>query len=78
MQEAWKHADNTIYLFCKYVNAGNYEFTVKPEDLDGVEDTKALLKLSLDLRSIGLTDRGIFRTISKILEQAPGWLLVRY
>ena len=78
MQEVWKHGNSTIYLICEYVNSGNYEFTAKPDDLFSVEDAKDLTKLSLNLRTIGLSDRKIFRAISKILEEAPGWFLARY
>lgn len=75
MQEVWKFHDHTIYLICEYVNKGNYVFTAKPADLDSAEAAKALTKLSLHLRTIGITDRGIFRTMPKILAEAPGWHL---
>lgn len=75
MQEVWKFHDHTVYLICEYVNKGNYVFTAKPADLDSAEAAKALTKLSLRLRTIGLTDRGIFRTMPKILAEAPGWHL---
>jgi len=75
MQNVWKHAESTIYLICEYVNNGNYEFTAKPADLDGVEAAKVLMKLSKHLRAIGLTDRAIFRVMPKILAEAPGWRL---
>lgn len=75
MQEVWKFHAQTVYIMCEYVNKGNYVFTAKPADLDSAEAAKALTKLSLELRSIGLTDRGIFRTMPKILAEAPGWYL---
>ena len=75
MQEVWKFHDQTIYLICEYVNKGNYVFTAKPANLDGAYAAKALTKLSLCLRTIGLTDRGIFRVMPKILSEAPGWYL---
>lgn len=75
MQEVWKHGASTIYLICEYVNNGNYEFTAKPADLDSAQAAKALMKLSSHLRRFGLTDRGIFRTMPKILAEAPGWHL---
>lgn len=75
MQEVWKFHDHTVYLICEYVNKGNYVFTAKPADLDSAEAAKALTKLSLRLRSIGITDRGIFRVMPKILAEAPGWRL---
>lgn len=75
MQEVWKFRDRTVYLICEYVNKGNYAFTVKPADLDSAEDAKALKKLAFELRTIGITDRGIFRAMPKILAEAPGWHL---
>lgn len=75
MQEVWKFHKHTVYLICEYVNKGNYVFTAKPADLDSTEAAKALTKLSLHLRTIGLTDRGIFRAMPKILAEAPGWYL---
>lgn len=75
MQEVWKFHDHTIYLICEYVNSGNYEFTAKPADLDSAQVAKALMKLSGQLRVLGLTDRSIFRVIPKILAVAPGWHL---
>lgn len=75
MQEVWKFHDHTIYLICEYVNKGKYVFTAKPADLDSAEAAKALTKLSSHLRAIGLTDRGIFRTMPKILAESPGWHL---
>lgn len=75
MQEVWKFHDHKVYLICEYVNEGNYAFTAKPADLDSAEAAKVLMKLSKDLRAIGLTDRGIFRTMPKILAGAPGWHL---
>lgn len=75
MQEAWKFHDHTVYLICEYVKKGKYVFTAIPADLDGAEAAKALMKLSFHLRNIGLTDRGIFRTMPKILAEAPGWNL---
>lgn len=73
MQEVWKHGESMIYLICEYVNSGNYAFTAKPADLDSAQDAKALMKLSSQLRMLGLTDRGIFRVMPKILAEAPGW-----
>lgn len=75
MQEVWKFHDHTVYLICEYVNKGNYVFTAKPADLDSSEAAKALTKLSLHLRTIGLTDRGIYRVMPKILSETPGWRL---
>lgn len=75
MQEVWKFHDHTVYLICEYVNKGKYVFTAKPEDLGSTEAAKALTKLALNLRTIGLTDRGIFRTMPKILAETPGWHL---
>lgn len=75
MQEVWKFHEHTVYLICEYVNKGNYVFTAKPADLDSAEAAKAITKLSLHLRTIGLTDRGIFTTMPKILAKAPGWHL---
>lgn len=75
MQEVWQFHDHTIYLICEYVNKGNYVFMAKPADLDSAEYAKDLTKLSSHLRTIGLTDRGIFRAMPKILAEAPGWHL---
>lgn len=75
MQEVWKYRECTVYLICEYVNKGNYVFTAKPADLDSAGAAKALMKLSSQLRTIGLTDRGIFRVMPKILAEAPGWYL---
>lgn len=75
MQEVWKFYEYTVYLMCEYVNKGNYVFTAKPADLHSAEAAKALTELSLHLRTIGLTDRGIFRAMPKILAEAPGWHL---
>lgn len=75
MQEVWQLHEYTVYLICEYVNKGNYVFTAKPADLDSAEAAKALMKLSKHLRAIGLTDRGIFRVMPKILAEAPGWHL---
>ena len=57
------------------MNKGNYVFTAKPADLDSTEAAKALTKLSLHSRTIGLTDRGIYRVMPKILAETPGWYL---
>lgn len=73
MQEVYKFHDHTVYLICEYVNKGNYVFTAKPADLDSAEAAKMLMKLSKHLRAIGLSDRGIFRVMPKILAEAPGW-----
>ena len=78
MQEVWNHGNSTIYLICEYVNNGNFEFAARPKDLFSAEAAKELTKLSLNLRTIGLSERKIFRVISKILEEAPGWILARY
>ena len=75
MQEVWKFHDHTVYLICEYVNKGNYVFTAKPSDLASSDAAKALTKLSLRLRTFGLTDRGIYRVMPKILAEAPGWHL---
>lgn len=75
MQEVWKFHDNTFFLICEWVASENYVFTVKPADLEGVGTAKALMKLSAQLRSIGLNDRGIYRVMPKILAEAPGWHL---
>lgn len=75
MQEVWKLHDHTVYLICEYVNKGNYEFTAKPADLDSAEAANVLMKLSKHLRTIGLSDRGIFRAMPKILAEVPGWHL---
>lgn len=75
MQEVWKFRDHTVYLICEYAHKGNYVFTAKPADLDSAEAAKVLTKLSSHLRAIGLTDRGIFRAMPKILAEARGWHL---
>lgn len=75
MQEVWKFQDHTIFLICEWIASGNYEFTVKPADLDGVDAAKSLMKLSAQLRAIGLNDRGIYRVMPKILAETPGWRL---
>lgn len=75
MQEVWKFHDHTIYLICEWFASGNYEFTVKPADLDGVDAAKSLMKLSAQLCAIGLNDRRIYRVMPKILAEAPGWKL---
>lgn len=75
MQEVWKFHDHTVYLICEYVNKCNYVFTAKPADLDSAEAAKALMKISKQLRFIGLSDRGIYRVMPKILAEAPGWYL---
>lgn len=75
MQEVWNFHDHTIYLICGYVNNGNYEFTAQPADLDSAQAARVLMKLSRQLRMLGLTDRGIFRVMPKILAEAPGWHL---
>ena len=75
MQEVWKFHNRTIYLICEWRASGNYEFTVKPADLEGVDAAKMLLKLSEQLRNIGLNDRRIYRVMPKILAETPGWLL---
>lgn len=77
MQEVWQFHDHTIYLICEYANKSNYVFTVKPADLDGAEAAKALTKLSLQLRTIGLTDRAIYRVMPNILAETPGWRLAK-
>lgn len=75
MQEVWKFHDHTIYLICEWIAYGNYEFTVKPADLEGVDAAKTLMKLSEQLRNIGLNDRRIYRIMPKILAETPGWHL---
>lgn len=75
MQEVWKHGESTIYLICEYVSTGNYEFTAKPADLGSTQAAKELMKLSRQLRVLGLTDRGIYRVMTKILAETPGWHL---
>lgn len=75
MQEVWKFHDHTIFLNCEWFESGNYEFTVKPADLDGVDAAKSLMKLSAQLRAIGLNDRRIYRVMPKILAETPGWRL---
>lgn len=75
MQEVWKFHDHTIYLICEWVESGNYEFTVKPAETEGVDAAKMLLKLSEQLRNIGLNDRHIYRVMPKILAETPGWHL---
>lgn len=75
MQEVWKCRDHTVYLICEYVNNGKYEFTAKPADLDSAAAAKALTKLALHLRTMGLTDRSIYRVMPKILAETPGWHL---
>ena len=77
MQEVWKFRDHTVYLICEYVNSGNYMFTAKPADLDSAQAAKVLMSLSGQLRVLGLTDRGIFSVIPKILAVAPGWHLAK-
>lgn len=75
MQEVWKFHDNTIFLICEWFASGNYVFTAKPADLEGVGAAKALMKLSEQLRAIGLNDRRIYRVMPKILAETPGWHL---
>lgn len=75
MQEVWQFHDNVIFLICEWVASGNYEFTVKPADLEGAGAAKALMKLSAQLRAIGLNDRRIYRVMPAILAEAPGWHL---
>ena len=75
MQEVWKFHDHTIYLICEYGNKGNYVFTAKPADLDSARAAKVIMKISEKLRFIGLSDRGIYRVMPKILSEAPGWHL---
>lgn len=75
MQEVWKFHDQTIFLISEFSASGNYEFTVKPADLVGVDAAKSLMKLSAQLRAIGLNDRRIYRVMPKILAEAPGWHL---
>lgn len=75
MQEVWKFHEHPVYLICEYVNKGDYVFTAKPGDLDSARAVKALLKISDQLRVIGLSDRGIYRVMPKILAEAPGWHL---
>lgn len=75
MQEVWKFHEHTVYLICEYVNEGNYVFTAKPADLDSARAAKVLMKISVQLRFIGLSDRGIYRVMPKILAEAPGWHL---
>lgn len=75
MHEVWKFHDHTVYLICEYVNKGNYAFTAKPADLDSTRAAKVLMKISEQLRFIGLSDRGIYRVMPKILAEAPGWRL---
>lgn len=75
MQEVWKFHDHAVYLICEWTCNGNYTFTAKPADLDGAKAAKALMKLSAQLRTIGLNDRRIYRLMPKILAEAPGWNL---
>lgn len=75
MQEVWQFRDHTIFLICEWVASGNYEFTVKPADLEGADAAKSLMKLSAQLRAIGLNDRRIYRVMPNILAEAPGWHL---
>lgn len=75
MQEVWKFHDHTVYLICEWTCDGKYTFTAKPVDLDSVRAAKALMKLSAQLRAIGLNDRRIYRVMPKILAEAPGWHL---
>lgn len=75
MQEVWKFHDHTIYLTCEWLAGGNYVFAVKPADLEGADAAKSLMKLSAQLRAIGLTDRRIYRVMPKILSETPGWRL---
>ena len=75
MQEVWKFHDHTIYLICEWVASGNYEFTVKPADLDGTDAAKSVMSAASSLRKLGMSDRSIFRTMPKILAGAPGWHL---
>lgn len=75
MQEVWKFHDHTVYLICEWTCNCNYKFTAKPADLDSAIAAKALMKLSTQLRAIGLNDRRIYRVLPKILAEAPGWHL---
>lgn len=78
MQEVWKFHDQTVYLICEWSCNGTDTFTAKPADLDSVKAAKAakaLMKLSTQLRAIGLNDRRIYRVMPKILAEAPGWRL---
>lgn len=75
MQEVWKFHDHTIFLICEWFANGNYEFTVKPADLEGADAAKSLMELSAHLRAIGLNDRRIYRVMPKILAETPGWHL---
>lgn len=75
MQEVWKFHDHTVYLICEWSRNGNYTFTAKPADQDSARAAKALMKLSTQLRAIGLNERRIYRVMPKILAEAPGWYL---
>lgn len=75
MQEVWKFHDHTVYLICEWACNGNYTFTAKPANLDSVDAAKSLMKLSAQLRAIGLNDRRIYRVMPKILAETPGWHL---
>ena len=75
MQEVWQFRGHSIVLICEWFAGGNYEFTVKPADLEGADAAKSLMKLSEQLRAIGLNDRRIYRVMPKILAEAPGWRL---
>lgn len=75
MQEVWEFHGHSIFLICEWRASGNYAFTVKPADLEGTDAAKSLMKLSSQLRAIGLNDRLIYRVMPKILAEAPGWRL---
>lgn len=75
MQEVWKFHDLTVYLICEWSSNENYTFTAKPANLDSVEAARSLMKLSTQLRAIGLNDRRIYRVMPKILAETPGWHL---
>lgn len=75
MQEVWKFHEHTVYLICEWSCNGNYTFTAKPANIDSVGAAKSLMKLSAQLRAIGLNDRRIYRVMPKILAETPGWHL---
>lgn len=75
MQEVWQFHEHTVYLICEYVSKGNYVFTAKPADLDSARAAKDLMNISEQLRCVGLSDRGIYRVMPKILAETPGWHL---
>lgn len=76
--ETWRCIAGEFRLMRTYAGSGRFTFEIVPQYPETMQHLKDLTAIVSHLRAMGVSEKELFRSVSKVLSASPQYRLVDY